>query len=47
MLKIRIEIVMLVFFDVIRTVMVEYVPSKQTVNQQFCTQILTKLQARI
>jgi len=47
MLKIRIEIVMLVFFDVIRIVMVEYVPSKQGVNQQLCIQILTKLQARI
>jgi len=38
---------MLVFFDVIRLVMVEYVPSKQTVNQQLCIHILTKLQARI
>jgi hypothetical protein len=27
--------------------MVEYVPSKPTVNQQLCIQILTKLQARI
>jgi len=47
MLKIRIEIVMLVFFNVIRIVMVEYVPSKQSVNQQLCIQILTKLQSRI
>jgi len=38
---------MLAFFDVIRIVMVEYVPSKQTVNQQTCIQILTKLQKRI
>jgi len=38
---------LIVFFDIQGTVMAEWVPSSQMVNQQYYTEVLTKLRERV
>jgi len=39
----KVQAILIVFFDIQGIVMAEWVPSSQTVNQQYCTKVLTKL----
>jgi len=38
---------LIVFFDIQGIVMAEWVPSSQTVKQQYCIEVLTKLRERV
>ena len=43
----KFKTMLIVFFDIQGTVMAEWVPSGQTVNQQYYTEVLTKLRKRV
>ena len=43
----KFKTMLIVFFDIQGTVMAEWVPSGQTVNQQYYTEFLTKLRERM
>jgi len=38
---------LIIFFDIQGIVIAEWVPSGQTVNQQYCVEVLTKLHERV
>ena len=42
----KFKAMLIVFFDIQGTVMAEWVPSSQTVNQQYYIEVLTKLRER-
>jgi len=43
----KFKAVLIVFFDIQGTAMAEWVPSGQTVNQQYYIEVLTKLRERV
>ena len=43
----KFKAMLMVFFDIQGIVMAEWVPSGQTVNQQYYTEVLTKLRERV
>jgi len=43
----KIKAMLIVFFDIQGIVMAEWVPSDQTVNEQYYIEILTKLHERV
>ena len=46
-LRSKVEAMLIVFFDIQEIVMTEWVPSGQTVNQQYYIEVLTKLHERV
>jgi len=47
MSRLKFKAILIVFFDIQGIVMAEWVPSGQTVNQQYCIEVLTKLRERV
>jgi hypothetical protein len=47
MSKSKVKAMMIVFFDIRGTIMIEWVPEVQTVNQKYYLEFLTNLQERV